>query len=59
MPRPKKLEVPEIGTAEEEVAKMLQRVCDIPGCSSKFHLQEAKQIILILRDFGYIKENNT
>ena len=49
--RPRKVVVEPIASdsIEMEVAAVLAKVCGIPGCSPRLHLEEAKQITIIMK----------
>ncbi len=40
------------------IAEVIQVSCGIPGCSAKWHREEAQRIINRLRDRGLLKEED-
>jgi hypothetical protein len=49
--RPRKVVVEPLApdSIELEVASVLSKVCGIPGCAPRLHLEEAKQITIIMK----------
>jgi len=47
--RPKKVAVEPPTSKEQEIAEALQRSCFIPGCSAKFHMEDAKLVLKIVK----------
>ena len=49
--RPRKVVVEPLApeSVEWEVAAVLARMCGIPGCGPRLHLEEAKQITIIMK----------
>lgn len=59
MPRVKKLEIEEEEKdAFDIIAEGLHANCGITGCRPKFHYDDARVIVIKLRDAGLLKEGN-
>lgn len=46
--RPPKVVEPEPTDAEARVAKYLSGACGMPGCTPRFHLSEARELVRII-----------
>lgn len=59
MPRVKKIDDEEVSEKQDVydiIAEGIQKACEIPGCRSKFHMDEARYIVEKLRAARLLRE---